>query len=135
MSDIHAEMLICFFCLILPRKQLYYILFLNSEPFEKGIEMSSELSFVLITPYSLMKSRTGGILARLLSRTDLELVGAQMLTPSLDLVRSYADSIRKYVGRRDEFAARLFSDYMLDNFSPLLTGECERVLKIGRAHV
>ena len=92
--------------------------------------MSSELSFVLITPYSLMKSRTGGILARLLSRTDLELVGAQMLTPSLDLVRSYADSIRKYVGRRDEFAARLFSDYMLDNFSPLLTGECERVLML-----
>ena len=92
--------------------------------------MSSELSFVLITPYSLMKSRTGGILARLLSRTDLELVGAQMLTPSHDLVRSYADSIKEYVGRRDEFAARLFSDYMLDNFSPLLTGERERVLML-----
>ncbi len=92
--------------------------------------MSSELSFVLITPYSLMKSRTGGILARLLSRTDLDLVGAQMLTPSLDLVRIYADSIKEYVGRRDEFAARLFSDYMLDNFSPLLTGERERVLML-----
>ena len=38
--------------------------------------MTVELSFVLITPYSLMKSRTGGIIARLLSRTDLELVGA-----------------------------------------------------------
>lgn len=92
--------------------------------------MSSELSFVLITPYSLMKSRTGGILARLLSRTDLELVGAQMLTPSHELVRTYADSIREYVGRRDEFAAKLFSDYMLDNFSPLLTGERERVLML-----
>lgn len=92
--------------------------------------MATELSFVLITPYSLMKSRTGGILARLLSRTDLELVGAQMLTPSLELVESYAATIREYIGRRDQFAAKLFSDYMLDNFSPLLTGEGERVLML-----
>lgn len=92
--------------------------------------MSAELSFVLITPYSLMKSRTGGILARLLSRTDLELVGAQMLTPSHDLVETYSDSIREYFGKRDEFSAKLFSDYMLDNFSPLLTGERERVLML-----
>lgn len=92
--------------------------------------MSAELSFVLITPYSLMKSRTGGILARLLSRTDLELVGAQMLTPSHELVETYSESIKKYFGRRDEFAAKLFSDYMLDNFSPLLTGERERVMML-----
>lgn len=92
--------------------------------------MSSELSFVLITPYSLMKSRTGGILARLLSRTDLELVGAQMLTPSHELVKTYSESIKETLGKRDEFAARLFSDYMLDNFSPLLTGERERVLML-----
>lgn len=95
-----------------------------------GIEMSSELSFVLITPYSLMKSRTGGILARLLSRTDLELAGAQILTPSHQLVDAYSKSIKEYFGKRDEFAARLFSDYMLDNFSPLLTGERERVMML-----
>jgi len=92
--------------------------------------MSAELSFVLITPYSLMKSRTGGILARLLSRTGLELVGAQMLTPSRAFVENYSESIKEYVGRRDEFAAKLFSDYMLENFSPLLTGERERVMML-----
>ena len=92
--------------------------------------MTVELSFVLITPYSLMKSRTGGIIARLLSRTDLELVGAQMLTPSREFVETYAASVREHVGKRDEFAAKLFSDYMVDNFSPLLSGERERVLML-----
>ena len=92
--------------------------------------MAVELSFVLITPYSLMKSRTGGIIARLLSRTDLDLVGAQMITPTAELVEQYAASMREHVGRRDEFAAKLFSDYMLDNFSPLPDGTRERVLML-----
>ena len=77
-----------------------------------------------------MKSRTGGILARLLSRTDLELVGAQMLTPSHELVETYCNSIKEYDGKYDEFAAKLYSDYIMDNFSPLLTGERERVLML-----
>ena len=92
--------------------------------------MAVELSFVLITPYSLMKSRTGGIIARLLSRTDLDLVGAQMLTPSKEFAETYAASMRKHVGKRDEFAAKLFSDYMLDNLSPLPDGSRERVLML-----
>jgi len=92
--------------------------------------MAIELSFVLITPYSLMKSRTGGIIARLLSRTDLDLVGAQMLTPDLEWVEAYAASMKEHVGRRDEFAAKLFCDYMLDNLSPLLDGTRERVLML-----
>ncbi len=92
--------------------------------------MATELSFVLITPYSLMKSRTGGIIARLLSRTDLDLVGAQMLTPNLEWVEAYAASMKEHVGRRDEFAAKLFCDYMLDNLSPLPDGSRERVLML-----
>ena len=60
---------------------------------EKFVTMAVELSFVLITPYSLMKSRTGGIIARLLSRTDLDLVGAQMLTPSKEFAETYAASM------------------------------------------
>ena len=35
--------------------------------------MPPELAYVIITPYSLHKSRTGGILARLISRTSLEI--------------------------------------------------------------
>jgi nucleoside diphosphate kinase len=46
-----------------------------------------ELSYLLITPYSLRKSRTGGILSRTLSRSGLELVGARMFAPSRGLVQ------------------------------------------------
>ena len=48
--------------------------------------MSNELAYVLITPYSLMKSRTGGIIGRLLSLGRLELVGARMYAPSDEFV-------------------------------------------------
>lgn len=88
--------------------------------------MAVELSYVLITPYSLMKSRTGGIIARLLSRTDLELVGAQILTPSKELVDAYADSILK----GDKVSGKLLSDYVKDNFSPMPDGRRERVMML-----
>ena len=42
--------------------------------------MAEQLAYVIITPYSLHKSRTGGILSRLLSRTGLELAGARGLS-------------------------------------------------------
>ena len=49
--------------------------------------MAEELSYVIVTPYSIRKSRTGGILARLISRTGLDLVGARMFAPSAELVQ------------------------------------------------
>ena len=55
--------------------------------------MSQQLAYVIITPYSLHKSRTGGILARLISRTGLELVAARMFTPSQELVQQYSESV------------------------------------------
>ena len=36
--------------------------------------MSQQLAYVIITPYTLYKSRTGGILARLITRTGLDMV-------------------------------------------------------------
>ena len=56
--------------------------------------MGKELSYALITPYSLLKSRTGGIISRLLSLSDLELVGARMYTPSDDFVDEYCEIIQ-----------------------------------------
>jgi hypothetical protein len=53
--------------------------------------MAKELAYVIITPYSLYKSRTGGILTRLITRTGLELVGARMFAPSPHLVKEYSD--------------------------------------------
>ncbi|QSH41627.1 nucleoside-diphosphate kinase [Lentisphaerota bacterium ZTH] len=92
--------------------------------------MSFELSYVLITPYSLMKSRTGGILARLLSRTDLDFTGARVLTFSRELAERYAQSLHDTVGRDDPEKARLLSEYVLENFTEHEDGKKERVLML-----
>ena len=42
---------------------------------------TEELSYAIITPYTMRKSRTGGIIARLISRTGLDLVAARMFAP------------------------------------------------------
>ncbi len=54
---------------------------------------SSQLAYVIITPYSLFKSRTGGVLTRLISRTGLDLCAMRMFAPSPELVKEYADNI------------------------------------------
>ena len=48
--------------------------------------MPQQLAYVIITPYSLHKSRTGGILTRLITRTGCELVAARMFAPSAEPV-------------------------------------------------
>ena len=55
--------------------------------------MKKELTYALITPYSLLKSRTGGIISRLLSLSDLELVGARMYTHSGKFLDEYIKTI------------------------------------------
>ncbi len=52
--------------------------------------MPAELSYVLITPYTLRKGRYGAILARLLSRTSLDLSAAQILAPDEAFTEAYA---------------------------------------------
>lgn len=77
--------------------------------------MSKELSYVLVTPYTIAKSRTGGVLSRLLSRTDLELVGAQMFAPDRTFAVDYATSLRK---RAPENQVLLVPDYIENNLAP-----------------
>ncbi len=55
--------------------------------------MTEELAYALITPYSLFKSRTGGIIGRLLAHTRLELVAARMYVFSDDFVDAYREVI------------------------------------------
>ena len=57
--------------------------------------MADELTYALITPYSLLKSRTGGILGRLLSLTNLEIIGATMFAPSDSFVDKYCATIEE----------------------------------------
>jgi len=75
--------------------------------------MNDQLSYVLITPYTIAKSRTGGVIARLLSRADLELAGAQMIIPDETFVRDYAMLLRKQNTKDD---ITLLADYVEQNF-------------------
>jgi len=70
---------------------------------------------VLVTPYTIAKSRTGGVLARLLSRTDLELAGAQMFAPDEAFAKEYAESLRH---RSPQNQIMLLADYVERNIAP-----------------
>ncbi|GAH68357.1 unnamed protein product, partial [marine sediment metagenome] len=51
--------------------------------------MEEQLAYALITPYSLYKSRTGGIIGRLLAHARLEFVAARMYVFSDAFVDAY----------------------------------------------
>jgi len=80
--------------------------------------MSQQLAYVIITPYTLYKSRTGGIIARLITRTGLELAGARMFAPSLELVKKYSDVIVSADDPQDRRIQELIRDYILKNLAP-----------------
>jgi len=77
--------------------------------------MSIGLSYVLVTPYTVAKSRTGGVLSRLLMRTDLELAGAQIFTPDQNFAEKYALSLRERVPQNQLV---LLADYVKNYFGP-----------------
>jgi len=102
--------------------------------------MSKSLSYVLVTPYTVAKSRTGGVLSRLLSRSDLELVGAQIFAPDQEFAEKYAVSLRE---RAPQNQLVLLADYVKQYLGPsggrphrslllLLRGEnpCEKLLNV-----
>jgi hypothetical protein len=74
--------------------------------------MAEELSYVIINPYTIYKSRTGGVLARLLTRTSLDLVGAQMFAPSQALVDEYAANIVTEADPQERSIQELIRDYV-----------------------
>jgi len=80
--------------------------------------MEQSLSYVIVTPYSISKSRTGGVIARLLSRADLELVGIQMITPDKEFVYEYAASLREQDPVNLSSGGELLADYIENNLAP-----------------
>ncbi len=80
--------------------------------------MSTQLAYAILTPYSLHKSRTGGIVARLLTRTGLELAGARMFAPSAELAQQYAQASISADDPQDRRIQGLIQDYILKNFTP-----------------
>jgi nucleoside diphosphate kinase len=91
--------------------------------------MSKELGYVLITPYTLRKSRTGGLIGRLLSRTGLNLVAARMFGPGAELVDRYAELIRSSEDIWPEIR-ELLSKYIERELAPTSDGQCHRVLML-----
>ncbi len=79
--------------------------------------MASELAFVLINPYTIAKSRTGGVIGRFLSRTGLNLVAARMFAPSRELVEKYAALVEQYTIENASMR-HLFADYLLRSYTP-----------------
>lgn len=93
--------------------------------------MPDELAYAIITPYSLHKSRTGGILSRLLSRTGLDLAGARMFAPSQELVKKYAEATISANDPQDRRIQELIYDYIVKNLAPdPKTGRGRRVMMI-----
>jgi nucleoside diphosphate kinase len=88
--------------------------------------MAQELAYVLLTPYSLHKSRTGGILARLISRTSLELVAARMFAPSPQLVEEYSRIVISANDPQERQIQDLIRQYITTNFSPDPRGQRRR---------
>ena len=92
--------------------------------------MSKELAFALINPYTIAKSRTGGAIGRLMSRTGLDLVGARMFGPSRELVEQYAACIRSDKDL-DVVERQLLSDYVLGAYLPdVRSGRRRRVMML-----
>src|SRR6516162_6323681 len=93
--------------------------------------MAQQLAYVIITPYSLHKSRTGGILSRLITRTGLELAAARMFAPSLELVKKYSEAIVSANDPQDRRIQELIYQYILQNLTPdPKTGRCRRVMML-----
>src|SRR4030095_2877326 len=91
--------------------------------------MAEERSYVLVPPYSIRKSRTGGILARLISRTGLDLVAARMFAPGADLVQRFAEGqINEDPDARHRSTQEIIKQYVLEKLMPSSNDSKPRVL-------
>ncbi len=92
--------------------------------------MASELAFVLINPYTLAKSRTGGVIGRFISRTGLDLVAARLFAPSAGLAESYARLVEADRGLEPPIR-ELLAGYVRSAYTPDPgTGRPRRVMLI-----
>lgn len=96
---------------------------------KKGEEsvMAIEVSYLFLTPCCLRKSRTGGIIARLMSQTDLDFIGAQMLAFTPEIAESYARTLEK---TEDEATGKRLADYVRKNFPSRKDGRKECVMML-----
>lgn len=80
--------------------------------------MAQQLAYVIVTPYTLSKSRTGGILARLISRTGLELIAARMFGACPELVEEYSKVVISAADPQDRSVQQRIHDYIVHELGP-----------------
>lgn len=83
--------------------------------------MKKELAYVLINPYTIRKSRTGGVISRLLSWGNLSLVAARMFCPSRELVEEYTDALYlsgQKGGEQEKEILEQIRNYLFQNYLP-----------------
>ncbi len=91
--------------------------------------MEDQLSYALVTPHSIRKSRTGPILSRLLSRSGLDLVRARMFAPSLELAQAYARIVvNDDPNPRHRAPQALIQKYVVEQLAPDAAGRRQRCL-------
>ncbi len=90
--------------------------------------MAEQLAFVIVTPYTIRKSRTGAVLSRLLGRTSAKLIATQMLSPTAQVAAAFAAGIGPGVNPGDEEVRQLIREYIRENFSPGPDGRRRRIM-------
>jgi len=91
--------------------------------------MSEELAYVMINPYTILKSRTGGVIARLLSRSAADLVTTRMFAPSKELIDEYVAALDEAETDEHPDIKALIREYLLENYAPdRKTGQRKRVM-------
>jgi len=91
--------------------------------------MSQQLAYVIVTPHSLQKSRTGGIISRLIARTGLDLTAARMFAPGPELTQQFAEATAASSDPSDRRIQELIQDYILNHVGPdKKTGRRRRVM-------
>lgn len=82
--------------------------------------MAKELGYVLINPYTIRKSRTGGVINRLLSWGKLSLAAARMFAPSKELVKEYAQTLFLSHSRegKEKKIMKEIEKYLYKNYLP-----------------
>ena len=93
--------------------------------------MTQQLAYVIVTPHSLQKSRTGGIISRLIARTGLDLVAARMFAPGAELIQQFAEATAASSDPGDRRIQGMIHDYILESIGPdKKTGRRRRVMML-----
>ncbi|MCK4617273.1 nucleoside-diphosphate kinase, partial [Candidatus Aerophobetes bacterium] len=92
--------------------------------------MAKELAYVLIDPYTIRKSRTGGVINRLLSWGRLNLVAARMLAPSRKLIEECAEEVlsRPLKNQNEKKLFEEIRKYLFTNCLPRKNGFPPRMM-------